>query len=136
MGQDTQGNLWILKAYSVFEDTTYMLGTSFKSMFMPAVPDVDDPASIIIPETATNYCRVVEVNIPIDTNFGNYNSCIKTHCFYESSVESVEYYCPDFGEVRTATLENPQDILDLKEYGSMTNTRAEIIGTWDSGIWY
>jgi len=93
-------------------------------MFMPAVPDVDDPASIIIPETATNYCRIVAVDIPIDTNFGSYKSFIKTHCFDEPSIESGEYYCPNVGEVRVFSFDdgNPQDVLDLKEYGTASVT--------------
>jgi hypothetical protein len=126
MAQDTQGNVWILKAYIFFDDTTYMLGTAFTSMFMPDVPNVGDPASITIPETATDYCRVVTVDIPIDTNFGSYSSCIKVPCFHESSTE-VEYYCPDVGEVRDSTLSNPQDVMDLKEYGIATVTRAVVI---------
>ena len=118
---------------------TLMLGgTDLKSMFMPAVPDVGDPAGIIMPETATNYCRVIEADVSINTNFGSYDSCIKSHCVYELSIESVEYYCPDAGMVRIIQMDDsiPQDVLDLNEYGSVTNSRAEIIGTWDSGIWY
>ena len=43
MAQDTQGNLWILKFYDVFNDETTVLGgTDLKSMFMPAAPDVGD----------------------------------------------------------------------------------------------
>jgi hypothetical protein len=107
-------------------------------MFMPAVPDVGDPAGIIMPETATNYCQVVAADISINTNFGSYNGCIKSHCVYELSIESVEYYCPDVGLVRNIDMDDniPRDVLDLKEYGTVTNTRAEIIGTWDNGIWY
>jgi len=136
MGQDTQGNLWLLKVYDAFEDTTTVLGgAELKSMFMPAVPDVGDPAGIIMPETATNYCRVVEADISINTNFGSYNSCIKTHCFDESSIESGEYYCPNVGEVRIFSFDdgNPQDLLDLKEYGtaSVTNTKAVVIPIGD-----
>ena len=139
MAQDTQGNLWLMKAYNFFDDATIVLGgTDLKSMFMPAVPDVGDPAGIIMPETATNYCRVVEADVSINTNFGSYDSCIKSHCVYELSIESVEYYCPDAGMVRIIQMDDsiPQDVLDLNEYGSVTNSRAEIIGTWDSGIWY
>jgi hypothetical protein len=58
IAQDTQGNVWILKIYDFFDDKTYTLGTVFKSMVMPAVPDVGDPAGITIPETTTDYCRV------------------------------------------------------------------------------
>jgi len=125
IAQDTQGNLWILKAYFQFSDATYTLGTIFKSMFMPAVPDVGDSASITMPETATHYCRVVAVDISINTNFGSYNSCIKTHCFDESSIESGEYYCPNVGEVRIFSFDdgNPQDILDLKEFGTASVTK-------------
>jgi len=124
MAQDTQSNVWILKAYIFFEDETVMLGTGFTSMFMPAVPDVGDPASIIIPETATHYCQVVELDISIDTNFGSYDSCIKIHCFDESTIESVEYYCPDVGEVRASIVGNLQDVMDLKEYGTALDTKA------------
>ena len=127
MAQDTQGNLWILKVYLQFADATYTLGTLFKSMFMPAVPVVGDPASIIMPETATHYCRVVAVDISINTNFGSYNSCIKIDCFDESIIESSEYYCPEVGRVRHTTEGNPQDVVDLKEYGTATVTRAVVI---------
>ena len=48
MAQDTEGNVWILKIYIFPDNETILLGTLFKSMFMPAVPDVGDPASIII----------------------------------------------------------------------------------------
>jgi hypothetical protein len=139
MAQDTQGNLWLLKVYDAFDDTTIVLGgTELKSMFMPAVPDVGDPAGIIMPETATNYCRVVEADISINTNFGSYNSCIKSHCVFDLSIESVEHYCPDVGMVRIINMDDgiPQDVLDLKDYGTVTNNRAEIIGTWNNGIWY
>jgi len=30
----------------------------------------------------------------------------------------------------------PEDVMDLKEYDTVMNTRAEIIGTWGNGIWY
>ena len=30
----------------------------------------------------------------------------------------------------------PEDVMDLKEYDTVMNTRDEIIGTWSSGIWY
>jgi len=46
--QDTQGNIWILKLYFSSENTTHILGTAFKSMMMPAVPHVGDPADITI----------------------------------------------------------------------------------------
>ena len=79
MAQDTQGNLWLMKVYNFFDDTTIVLGgPDLKSIFMPAVPDVGDPAGIIMPETATNYCRVVEADVSINTNFGSYDSCIKS----------------------------------------------------------
>jgi hypothetical protein len=39
-----------------------MLDRFYKSMFMPAAPDVGDPAGIITPETVTTYCRVREDN--------------------------------------------------------------------------
>ena len=130
MAQDTQGNVWILKVYIFFDDTTYMLGTAFKSMFMPAVPVVGDPAGIIQPETATTYCRVVEAGISVNTNFGSYDSCIKSNCYWNSSIESVEYYCLDVGEVRT-TGSNPQEIMDLKEYGTATATRVVVIPMMD-----
>ena len=62
---------------------------------MPAAPDVGDPAGIIMPESATTYCRVVEADISINTNFGSYNGCIKSHCVFDLEIESVEHYCPD-----------------------------------------
>jgi hypothetical protein len=138
MAQDTQGNLWVLKYYDSFDDKTILLGgTDLKSMLMPAAPDVGDPAGIIMPESATNYCRVVEADISIDTNFGSYSSCIKSHCVFDLDIESVEHYCPDIGMVRLINMDDgiPEDVMDLKEY-DMTNTRAEIIGTWSNGIWY
>jgi len=136
MAQDTQGNLWFLKFYDVFNDETTVLGgTDLKSMFMPHVPDVGDPAGIIMPETATTYCRVVEADISIDTNFGNYNSCIKSHCVYDLSLESVDYYCPNVGWVRQVDMDDgiPEDVRDLKEYGtaSVTNTKAVVIPLGD-----
>jgi hypothetical protein len=136
MAQDTQGNLWFLKFYDVFNDETTVLGgTDLKSMFMPFVPDVGDPAGIIMPETATTYCRVVEADISIDTNFGNYNSCIKSHCVYDLSLESVDYYCPDVGWVRQVDMDDgiPEDVRDLKEYGtaSVTNTKVVVVPLGD-----
>ena len=107
-----------------------MLGTDFTSMFMPVVPGVGDPAGASIPETATNFCRVQAVDISIDTNFGSYDSCIKSHCF-EESITEVEYYCPDVGVVRFTTVSNPQGVLDLKEYGTATVTRAVVIPMGD-----
>ena len=130
MAQDTQGNVWILKAYDFFDDTTYMLGTDLKSMFMPTGPDVGDPAGITIPETATNFCRVQAVDISIDTNFGSYDSCIKAHCFEESSTD-VDYFCPDVGLVRFTTVSNPQGVVDLKEYGTAMVNRAVVIPMGD-----
>jgi len=126
MAQDTQGNLWILKGYSYFEDTTFMLGTDFTSMFMPADPEVDDPASLMVPENATNYCQVAEVDISVDTTFGSYDGCIKINCYWDSIFEGAEYYCPDVGEVKF-TGSNPQEIMELKEYGSSTVTKTVVI---------
>ena len=104
---------------------------------MPAAPDVGDPAGIITPETATTYCRVVEADMSIDTNFGSYNGCIKSHCVFDLEIESVEHYCSDVGLVRTIEMDDgiTEDVLDLKEY-DMMNTSYEIIGTWSNGIWY
>jgi hypothetical protein len=126
MAQDTQGNVWVFKFYNFSNDTTYMLGTDYTSMFMPVVPEVGDPAAITIPETASDYCRVQAVDISIDTNFGSYDSCIKTHCFHDSSTE-VDYYCPDVGWVRFSSVGNPQDVEDLKEFGTATVTKAVVI---------
>ena len=64
---------------------------------MPAAPDVGDPAGIIFEENADTYCQVVEAGISINTNFGSYDSCLKSHCLYNSNIESVEYYYPDEG---------------------------------------
>jgi len=134
MAQDTDGNLWVLKGYSHFEDETFMLGTAIKSMFMPAVPTVGDPAGIIaIEDPAHTYCQVDAAGIPVNTKFGSYSGCIKSICLYNSSIESVEYYCPDEGEVRTTkeNTSNPQNVLDLKEYGNATVTRAVVIPLMD-----
>jgi hypothetical protein len=128
--QDTQGNVWMLKLYSSSANTTYILGTYFKSMLMPAVPHVGDPADITIPETETDYCRCVAVNISLNTNFGSYDSCIKTHCFHESSTE-VGYYCPEVGGVRSSHVESPGDVMDLKEYGIATDKRVVVIPLGD-----
>ena len=128
--QDTQGDVWFLKVYSHTDDTTFMLGTAFKSKFMPAVPQVDDPASITIPETETDYCRCVAVNISLQTNFGSYDSCIKVHCFHESKTE-VSYFCPEVGLVRDSTVGNPGDVMDLKEYGTATDKRVVVIPLGD-----
>ena len=130
--QDTQGNVWFLKVYSLKHDTTYMLGTNFKSMVMKAVPQVNDPAGITIPETGTDYCRCVEVNISLQTNFGSYDSCIKVHCFHESYTDTeVEYYCPEVGLVRASTVGNPGGVIDLKEYGTATDKRVVVIPLGD-----
>ena len=133
MAQDTEGNLWILKIYIFPDDDTYLLGTSFQSMFMPAAPGVGDPAGIILEEDADTKCQVVEAGISIDTNFGSYDSCIKSHCLYNSSLESVEYYCLDVGEVRTAdeSTPNPQSVIDLKEYGTAKETGVAVIPLMD-----
>ena len=133
MAQDTEGNVWFLKIYRFFNDTEYFLGTLFTSMFMPAVPDVGDPAGLILEEDGDTYCRVVETGISLNTNFGSYNSCIKSHCLYNSSLESVEYYCPDVGEVRTTAeiIPNPQNVMDLKGYGTAKATRAVVIPLMD-----
>jgi len=133
MAQDTEGNVWFLKIYRFFNDTEYFLGTLFTSMFMPAVPDVSDPAGLILEEDGDTYCRVVETGISLNTNFGSYNSCIKSHCLYNSSLESVEYYCPGVGEVRTTAeiIPNPQNVMDLKGYGTAKATRAIVIPLMD-----
>jgi len=131
MAQDTDGNLWILKGYSHFDNETFMLGTGIKSMFMPAVPTVGGPAGIIAPENPTHtYCQVDEAGISIVTNFGSYAGCIKSICLYQSVIESVEYYCSDVGEVRTIG-SDPQEIMDLKESGTATVTRAVVIPMMD-----
>jgi len=131
MAQDTDGNLWILKGYSHLENVTFMLGTAIKSMFMPAAPIIGDPAGIIAPEDPTKtYCQVDEAGISIDTNFGSYTGCIKSICLYNSVINSVEYYCPDVGEVRAIGNES-QEIMDLKEYGTATVTRAVVIPLMD-----
>jgi hypothetical protein len=127
MAQDTEGNLWLLKIYIFPDDETILLGTQFKSMFMPAVPTIGDSASITIPEDVNNYCEVAAVNIPITTNYGSYTGCIQTRCFHDSPPDEVEYYCPDVGEVRASTVSNPSDVIDLKEYGTAKETRAAVI---------
>jgi len=127
MAQDTEGNLWFLKIYIFPDNETILLGTFFKSMFMPAVPTIGDSASITIPEDGNNYCEVVAVDIPITTNYGSYTSCIKTNCIHNSTADEVEYYCPDVGEVRASTVSNPSDVIDLKEYGTAKETRAVVI---------
>jgi len=134
MAQDTEGNVWFLKIYRFFNATEYLLGDLFKSMFMPAVPDVGDPAGIILGEDGTTtYCRVVETGISVNTNFGSYHSCIKSHCLDDSVINSVESYCPDEGEVRTTaeSTPNPQNVLDLKASGIATVTRAVVIPLMD-----
>jgi len=131
MAQDTDGNLWILKGYSHFNDRTFMLGTEILSMFMPAVPTVGGPAGIIaIEDPDHTYCQVDEAGISIVTNFGSYAGCIKSICLYQSVIDSVEYYCPDVGEVRTIG-SDPQEIMDLKESGTATVTRAVVIPLMD-----
>lgn len=131
IAQDTLGNLWVLKGYSYFDDVTFLLGTDFTSMFMPVEPKKDDPAGLIVPENGSNYCRVVEANISVDTSYGNYNSCIKAHCYWASSLEDVEYYCPDAGIVRSIDGSNPQAIMDLKEDSVATVTKLVVIPLGD-----
>lgn len=128
--QDTQGNVWFLKAYDQTNGASFMLGTVFKSMVMPDVPHVGDPVGITFPETETDYCRCVAVNISLNTNFGSYDSCIKAHCFHELSTE-VSYFCPDVGLVRDSTVENSGDVIDLKEYGIATLNRVVVIPLGD-----
>ena len=131
MAQDTEGNVWFLKIYRFFNATEYYLGDLFKSMFMPAVPTVGGPAGIIAPENPTQtYCQVDEAGISIVTNFGSYAGCIKSICLYQSVIDSVEYYCSDVGEVRTIG-SDPQEIMDLKESGTATVTRAVVIPMMD-----
>ena len=133
MAQDTEGNVWFLKIYIFPDNLTILLGTLFKSMFMPAVPDVGDPAGIILEEDTDTYCQIVEAGITINTNFGSYDNCIKSQCLYDSSIESVEHYCLDVGEVRTTedSSANPQDVIDLKEYGAATVKNAVVIPLTD-----
>jgi len=134
MAQDTDGNLWVLKGYSHFEDETFMLGTAIKSMFMPAVPTVGGPAGIIaIEDPDHTYCQVDAAGISVNTNFGSYTGCIKSICLFNSVIDSVEYYCPDVGEVRTTedSSSNPQDVMDLKEFGTATVTRTVVIPLMD-----
>jgi hypothetical protein len=133
MAQDTEGNVWFLKIYIFPDNLTILLGASFKSMFMPAVPDVGDPAGIILEEDTDTYCQIVDAGITMNTNFGSYDNCIKSQCLYNSSIESVEYYCFDVGEVRTTedSGPNPQDVIDLKEYGAATVKKAVVIPLMD-----
>ncbi|MGB5747574.1 MAG: hypothetical protein WBM69_11355, partial [Desulfobacterales bacterium] len=100
---------------------------------MPAVPTNGDSASITIPEDGNNYCEVAAVGIPITTNYGSYTNCIKTICIHDSPPDEVEYYCPDVGEVRTTedSSPNPQDVIDLKEYGAAAVKRAVVIPLMD-----
>ena len=131
MAQDTEGNLWILKIYIFPDDDTYLLGTIFQSMFMPAAPAVDDSASITIPEDVDNYCKVAAVNVSITTNYGSYTGCIRTRCWHDSPPDQVEYYCPGVGEVRATTVSNPSDFIDLKEYGTAKETGVAVIPLMD-----
>ena len=124
--QDTAGNVWFLKLYSQTEDVAFMLGTDFKSMMMPAEPKVGDPMGIIVPETETNYCRCVAVNISLHTNFGSYDNCFESRCFHKSKSE-VAYYCPGIGMVRSSTLESPGNVKDLKVYGVATDATAATV---------
>jgi len=126
MAQDTEGNVWFLKIYRFFKAKEYLLGTSFKSMFMPAVPEVDDPAGLILDEDDDTNCRVDAAGIPVDTNFGSYSGCIKSICIFDSSINSVEYYCPDEGEVRT-TAENTTDPQNVSSRNSLDGLTEAIL---------
>ena len=127
VAQDTDGNLWILKGYSHFEYTAFMLGTAYTSMFLPAAPQVNDPAGIIAPEIAEkNYCQIAEADMSIVTAYGSYASCIKINCYWDSSIDSVEYYCPDVGQVKY-TESNALEIMELKEYGTAAVPRVVVI---------
>lgn len=130
MAQDTDGNVWVLKIYSHMANVTILLGGPFfKSMFMPAVPAVGQPAGIKMPEDSNNYCRIVEVGIPlVTTSFDTYENCIKVNCYDEdpSDIE-VEHYCPGFGIVHQSNESSPGDVLDLKAYGTTTVKRTVVI---------
>ena len=132
--QDTEGNVWLLKLVAHMSGETGLLGGPyFKSMFVPAVPAVGLRAGIKMPEDENNYCEIVEVGInSLVTNFGTYNDCFKSKCHDEdpSDVE-IEYYCRGIGIVRTAIELSPNDVLDLKEYGTAVEKRIAIIPLTD-----
>lgn len=95
---------------------------------MPAAPAVGLPAAITIPETATDYCQVVEVDVPLDTTFADYEDCIKVHCFHESPDKTeVNYYCPDYGLTRVSSVADPTGVLDQHAFGTAVQKHAVVI---------
>jgi hypothetical protein len=130
MAQDTDGNVWVIKIYSHMADVTSLLGGPFfKSMFMPAVPAVGQPAGIKMPEDDNNYCRIVEVGIPsVSTSFDTYENCIEVNCYDEDPTDiEVEYFCRGVGNVHQSNKNNPGNVLDLKAYGTTSATKAVVI---------
>jgi hypothetical protein len=130
MAQDTDGNVWVLKIYSHMENVSALLGGPyFKSMFMPAIPAVGLPAGITTPEDDNNYCRIVEVGIPsVTTTFDTYENCIEVNCYDEDPDDiEIEYYCRRFGNVHQSNKNSPENVLDLKAYGTTAGKRAVVV---------
>ena len=128
IAQDTDGNVWVMKIQSPALGLNHLLGTVFFSQFMPAVPAVGAPAAITVPETAKDYCQVVEVDVPLDTTFASYEDCIKVHCFHESpDATEVNYYCPNIGLTRDSSVADPTGVLDRQAFGTAVQKRAVVI---------
>ncbi len=104
LAQDTEGNVWALKAYFHDYDMTFTLGDGIKFWVMPADPEVGDKAALTLPQSEEHYCAIVEINVTVpelSTGLGPFSGCIKVKCWPEgSSTVEVDYYCPNFGCVK------------------------------------
>jgi len=124
LAQDTESNVWVLKVYDHDNDVTFYLGDGIKFWFMPAVPKVGDKAALTFPESDEHYCEIVETSVTVpklSTGLGPFEDCIKVKCWPEgSSCVEVEYYCPNFGGVRSTEENHESEMgMDLKEVMSV-----------------
>ena len=92
--------------------------------FMPAVPKVGEKAALTLPESDEHYCEIVETSVTVpklSTGLGPFEDCIKVKCWPEgSSCVEVEYYCPNFGGVRSTEKNHESKMgMDLKEVMSV-----------------
>lgn len=126
--QDTDGNVWVMKILEPVTGNSFLLGHAFYSQFMPADPTLGDPAAFTIPQDASNFCEVQQVNVDLVTTFDSYENCINVLCFHDSPEDTeAEYYCPNIGLTRRSTLAEPSAVLDLFDFGMAAQKGAVII---------